>query len=250
MHAYHAYNKLSNRLGGTSVTWKSPALKQLDPERPETGGSVVNDPPLASAEADTAGLVDATTYFGHPSSHSSSRSNSSTRCSHAALQRSAGPAPGETPECPCVACSGTESHRRHSEPHQVESQVKTFQLQPLQSLQPLQPLPPLQPLQTPQPLQPSQPPQALQPLQPLQWQQQEQHNQHDHREQEHQLQLLQTKLAPWGLAQYAHALEQRGYDAEVLSMLHTGEVEELLGLIACKPGHRVRFRRFFEKCKK
>jgi len=221
MHTYHTYNKLKNSdwLSGASVMWRSPEvpLKQLEAGSPEIGSSIVNDPPLASAKANTTGLAATAGTVGCSSSSSRSSSRSSSGSQEEASRRSAGPAPGETPECTCVACSGAD-RRRRSEPQQPESQPRPLPLQ--------------------------------QPLQPLQWQQWEerQQNQHDHQGQEQQLQLLETKLAPWGLAQYAAALEQRGYDAEVLSMLQPGEVEELLGLVACKPGHRVRFRRFFEKC--
>lgn len=54
---------------------------------------------------------------------------------------------------------------------------------------------------------------------------------------------LHHQLEHWGLALYAEDLEERGYDAGVLYMLEQVEVDEMLALINCKSGHRVRFRR-------
>lgn len=42
-------------------------------------------------------------------------------------------------------------------------------------------------------------------------------------------------LANWGLSAYTRALEQNGYDAEVLKMLNTSEVEDMLQVIQCQP---------------
>jgi len=50
-----------------------------------------------------------------------------------------------------------------------------------------------------------------------------------------------------GLGEYVCALEEHGYDQDVLSMLQEHEVEEMLELIDCKPGHRVRFRRMLRE---
>mmetsp|Transcript_37569 Transcript_37569/g.75732 ORF Transcript_37569/g.75732 Transcript_37569/m.75732 type:complete len:348 (+) Transcript_37569:68-1111(+) len=57
---------------------------------------------------------------------------------------------------------------------------------------------------------------------------------------------LRERLAPWGLAGYADALVLKGYDADVLVMLNSAEAERMFEHVDCKPGHRVRFRRFFE----
>mmetsp|Transcript_50417 Transcript_50417/g.130078 ORF Transcript_50417/g.130078 Transcript_50417/m.130078 type:complete len:358 (-) Transcript_50417:133-1206(-) len=53
---------------------------------------------------------------------------------------------------------------------------------------------------------------------------------------------LQDYLEPWGLSMYAQALEEGGFDVEVLPMQEAREREDMLRLIGCKPGHRVRFR--------
>mmetsp|Transcript_168061 Transcript_168061/g.539683 ORF Transcript_168061/g.539683 Transcript_168061/m.539683 type:complete len:364 (+) Transcript_168061:70-1161(+) len=53
---------------------------------------------------------------------------------------------------------------------------------------------------------------------------------------------LQDYLEPWGLSMYAQALEEQGFDVEVLPMQEAMEREDMLRLIGCKPGHRVRFR--------
>jgi len=50
-----------------------------------------------------------------------------------------------------------------------------------------------------------------------------------------------------GLGEYVCALEEHGYDQDVMSMLQEHEVEEMLELIDCKPGHRVRFRRMLRE---
>ncbi|CAE8636595.1 unnamed protein product, partial [Polarella glacialis] len=42
--------------------------------------------------------------------------------------------------------------------------------------------------------------------------------------------------------EYAEVLQRHGYDREVLADLKEEDVEEMLRLIECKPGHRVRFR--------
>merc|ERR1712205_172562 len=54
---------------------------------------------------------------------------------------------------------------------------------------------------------------------------------------------FRARLADWGLDGYADALQERGYDEQVLSMLSVEEVAEMLDVISCPPGHRVRFRR-------
>eukprot|EP00405_Crypthecodinium_cohnii_P023068 CAMPEP_0206485802 /NCGR_PEP_ID=MMETSP0324_2-20121206/40707_1 /ASSEMBLY_ACC=CAM_ASM_000836 /TAXON_ID=2866 /ORGANISM="Crypthecodinium cohnii, Strain Seligo" /LENGTH=406 /DNA_ID=CAMNT_0053964051 /DNA_START=114 /DNA_END=1334 /DNA_ORIENTATION=- len=57
---------------------------------------------------------------------------------------------------------------------------------------------------------------------------------------------LEAVLAPWGLSMYAKPLHANGFDAEILHMLQAKEREDVMKLIECKPGHRVRFRLFFD----
>merc|ERR1712217_653312 len=57
---------------------------------------------------------------------------------------------------------------------------------------------------------------------------------------------LQRYLAPWGLDVYAAPLETHGFDVEVLRMLDAKSRDDVFALIACKPGHQVRFRMLLE----
>lgn len=57
---------------------------------------------------------------------------------------------------------------------------------------------------------------------------------------------LTARLAPWGLEMYAETLKTQGYDVEVFAMLADDEIDEMLRIINCKAGHRVRFRRLLD----
>merc|ERR1711972_711562 len=57
---------------------------------------------------------------------------------------------------------------------------------------------------------------------------------------------LHRYLAPWGLDVYAEPLETHGFDVEVLRMLDAKSRDDMFALIACKPGHQVRFRMLLE----
>jgi len=57
---------------------------------------------------------------------------------------------------------------------------------------------------------------------------------------------LGALLSNWGLAEYADALGRNGYDPETMKALSEEEVEEMLGVIGCKPEHDADFRKALE----
>jgi len=60
-----------------------------------------------------------------------------------------------------------------------------------------------------------------------------------------QFERMQALLSTWGLAEYAQALNENGYDPQVLMDLREDEFEELLHVIDCKPAHAAIFRAAF-----
>lgn len=53
---------------------------------------------------------------------------------------------------------------------------------------------------------------------------------------------LHQKLVPYGLELYVDDLAKQGYDIEVIKMLKSDEIDEMLTLVNCKIGHAVKFR--------
>jgi len=66
---------------------------------------------------------------------------------------------------------------------------------------------------------------------------------------EDQFERLQAFLSTSGLAEYAQALHENGYDLQVLTDLREDEFDELLRVIKCKPAHAAVFRAAFASCK-
>lgn len=61
---------------------------------------------------------------------------------------------------------------------------------------------------------------------------------------------LHDFLDQWDLTMYTTALAEWGYDEKVMKLLDENEKDEMFRLISCKPGHKVRFRRLLEGCRR